>query len=174
MLSTLARLLLTASSIAPVGLTYAWVAWMQDELQVAVWAAAAGLAAVVSCIAVLYFARKHLEAMPFASKEIEAADSENIGFMLLYLLPLFSGKISSLNWDLWLPTILVYAVIVATGYGYHFNPLLGILQWHFYKITSTEGVKYVLITKKHIRSAAEIMSVGQLTEYILIDLGGKR
>jgi hypothetical protein len=171
MLSTLARLMLTASSIAPVGFTYAWVAYMQCQGRVAIVAGALGLFAVVCCLIVLRVARKYLEAIPFKSKEIEAADAENIGFMLLYLLPLFTEKIEGLHWELWVPTLIVFGIIIATGYGYHFNPLLGILRWHFYKITSTDGVTYVIITKKHIRAASQSLTVGQLTEYILIDLG---
>ena len=61
-------------------------------------------------------------------------------------------------------------MITATGYNYHFNPLLGLLKWHFYKVQSNEGVTYVLITKKQLRTAANAVTVGQLTEYILIDL----
>jgi hypothetical protein len=170
MLSTLARLMLTASSIAPVGFTYAWVAYFQGQAKVAIIAALVGVAAVILCLLVLRYARKKLEKLKFNLQTIEAADSENLGFMLLYLLPLFTDKIVTLNWELWIPTVLVFGLIIATGYGYHFNPLLGILQWHFYKITSIEGVTYVLITKKHLRSAEEPLTVGQLTEYILIDL----
>jgi hypothetical protein len=170
MLSTLARLMLTASSIAPVGFTYAWVAYFQGQAKVAIIAALVGVAAVILCLLVLRYARKNLEKLKFNLQTIEAADSENLGFMLLYLLPLFTDKIVTLNWELWIPTVLVFGLIIATGYGYHFNPLLGILQWHFYKITSIEGVTYVLITKKHLRSAEEPLTVGQLTEYILIDL----
>jgi hypothetical protein len=97
-----------------------------------------------------------------------------VGFMLLYLLPLFTDKVNTLNWSLWIPTILVFAVITATGYSYHFNPLLGMMGWHFYKVSSTEGVTYVLLTKRQLRSAAEPLSVGQLTEYVLLDLGARR
>jgi hypothetical protein len=174
MLSKIARLMLTASSIAPVGFTYAWVAYLQDEGRVAIIAVVISLLAVFLCLFILRFARKNLEALPFHAKEIEAADSENLGFMLLYLFPLFTDKIGSLNWSVWIPLLVIFGVIVATGYGYHFNPLLGIMQWHFYKVTSTEGVTFVLITKKHLRGAMEKISVGQLTEYILIDLGGER
>jgi hypothetical protein len=173
MLSTLARLMLTASSIAPVGLTYALVAWYQKEYSVAIWATAVSVVVVAGCVVILGIAQEQLEEMSFKSKEIEPSDNENIGFMLLYLLPLFTEKITNLNWVVWLPTLLVYGVIVATGAGYHFNPLLSILGWHFYKITSVEGVKYVLVTKKHLRTAATTIAVGQLTDYMLIDLGGK-
>lgn len=173
MLSVFARLMLTITSIAPVALTYAWVAAMQSEWRVAAYAATAGIVAVAMCVGVLSIARTNLESISFTCKEIEAADSENFGFMLLYLLPLFTDKISTLNWEIWIPTIVVFGAIIGLGYGYHFNPLLGLLGWHFYKITSADGVKYVVVTKKHLRTAAQQMRVGQLTEYVLIDLGGK-
>lgn len=170
MLSGLARMMLTASAIAPVSLVYAWVSFMQDEMLVAATAAGVALSALAACLTVLRVARKELERLPFSAQEIEPADSENIGFMLLYILPLFTDKINTLNWGIWVPIIAIFSVITATGYGYHFNPLLGLLRWHFYKITSKEGVTYVLITKKHIRKASQNLKVGQLTEYILLDL----
>ncbi len=90
--------------------------------------------------------------------------------MLLYLLPLFTDKINTLNWELWIPVIAIFSFITAFGYSYHFNPLLGLMGWHFYKVESTDGVTFVLITKKHLRTAADTLMVGQLTEYILLDL----
>jgi len=174
MLSALARIMLTASAIAPVCFTYTWVAITQGESGVAFVALGAGIIAVFMCLAVLGYAQTNLEVMPFKPETIEAADSENMAFMLLYLLPLFTDKINTLNWSLWLPTLAVFAVITATGYGYHFNPLLGLMRWHFYKVSSAEGVTYILITKKHLRTAASTLSVGQLTEYIIIDLEKKK
>ena len=162
--------MLTASAIAPIGLTYAWVASVQKEKDIAIIAFLVSSLAVIACVLVLRYARKNVESMDFRSKSIEAADREQMGFMLLYLLPLFTDKISTLNWELWIPVVMVSAIITATGYSYHFNPLLGILQWHFYKVTSEDGVTYVLITKKHLRTAALPLRVGQLTEYMLIDL----
>jgi hypothetical protein len=173
MLSILARLMLTASAIAPIALTYSWVAYTQSEKAVAFIALIVGLGALVACLTVMGVARKHLERLPFKPQSIEAADREHVGFMLLYLLPLFTDKVNTLNWSLWIPTILVFAVITATGYSYHFNPLLGIMGWHFYKVSSAEGVTYVLLTKRQLRSAAEPLFVGQLTEYVLLDLGAK-
>jgi hypothetical protein len=170
MLSSIARILLTASAIAPVSLTYAWVSGYQGQYRIA--AIAFGLAAflVAACVFLLRYVRRNIEAIPFQTKSLEPADAESFGFMLLYLLPLFTDKIETLNWELWIPMTAVFAVIIGTGYGYHFNPLLGLLRWHFYKITSDDGVTYVLITKKHLRTAAGVHRVGQLTEYILIDL----
>ncbi len=47
------------------------------------------------------------------------------------------------------------------------------MGWHFYKAETEEGVTYVLITKRQLRKAKEAVEIGQLTEYIVLDLGGK-
>jgi hypothetical protein len=155
-LSRFAILLLTASSIAPVGFTYAWVAFWQREKTVAIGALVVGVVACCACISLLHYARTTLESFEFEPQSIEPADTESLGFMLLYLLPLFTDKISDLHWEIWVPIIGVFSIIVATGFGYHFNPLLGIFQWHFYKVTSRDNVTYVLITKKQLRKAAQV------------------
>lgn len=172
MLNSVARILLTATAVAPVSLTYAWVAFYQGQHFVAVLSLGLATVLVASCVALLSYVRRNTEALPFSPRSIEPADAESFGFMLLYLLPLFTDKIEMLNWELWIPLTVVFAVIIGAGYGYHFNPLLSLLRWHFYKVTSDSGVTFVLITKKHLRTAAGVHRVGQLTEYILIDLDG--
>jgi hypothetical protein len=168
--STLAKILLTSTAIAPVGLTYAWVAWFADKKIFACLAIAVSLFLVLICIWLLYYAKKNLERFNFSVATVEAADRENMGFLILYLLPLFTANLSALNWTVWIPTLLIFAVITSTGYSYHFNPLLGIMRWHFYKVGTPEGVTYVLITKKELRHANQPLTVAQLTEYIVIDV----
>lgn len=170
MLNSLARILLTASAIAPVAFTYAWAALFQDSQRVALLAVAIGVAVLFACLIVIRLSQAKLERFSFDVDQVEPADSENLGFMLLYVLPLFTDKIADLNWAVLLPFVGVYFFVVATGYAYHFNPLLNILGWHFYKVTSTGGVTYVLITRRQIRSTSGTMRVGQLTEYMLIEV----
>ena len=76
-----------------------------------------------------------------------------------------------MNWAAWIPILVVSSMIIGTGYGYHFNPPLGLLRWHFYKVTSGKGVTYVLITRKTLTAASSKLRVGLLTEYVLLDLG---
>ena len=173
MLNVVARLLLTSTALAPVGLTYAWVAWTEGMPQAAVWIFGVSLALVAVCLIVVARAQRALPASDFRANSIEAADHENTAFLLLYVMPLFTQQFDSLDWHFWVPTIVIFGVITATGYNYHFNPMLGLLGWHFYKVESAEGVTFVLITKKQLRTAAQTIRVGQLTEYILLDLGGK-
>jgi hypothetical protein len=173
MLNWIAKLLLTSTAIAPVLLTYAWVAYRSSATRQALELLAACIFLVVICIAMLSYAKSHLERMKFSNTTAEAADRENIGFLLLYMLPLFTSQFSALNWRMWTPAIVIFAAVVGTGYSYHFNPLLGIMGWHFYKVGTKEGITYVLITKKQLRNATEPILVGQLTEYIVLDVEGK-
>lgn len=173
MLSRLAKLLLTSTAIAPVLLTYAWVAFQDGDQAVAGILLGGCVVLTLICLGLLRYAKANLERMKFSATTVEAADRENVAFLLLYLLPLFTAQFATLNWQVWLPAMVVFGAVVATGYSYHFNPLLGLIGWHFYKVGTKEGVTYVLITKKHLRNATDTIEVGQLTEYIVIDLGDR-
>ena len=170
MLSTLAKIVVTSTAIAPVRFTYAFVAWVDRNKTFSGLAIAASLFLVLICIWMLRYAKRNLERFNFSVATVEAADRENMGFLILYLLPLFTASFATLNWIVWVPTLLIFAVITSTGYSYHFNPLLGIMKWHFYKVGTPEGVTYVLITKKELRHASQPLTVAQLTEYIVIDV----
>lgn len=173
MLNWLAKLLLTSTAIAPVLITYAWVAYQADELLQAALLLVACVVLILICTLMLRYSKKHLERVKFSATTVEAADRENMGFLLLYMLPLFTAQFTALNWQVWIPAIMIFAAVVATGYSYHFNPLLGLMGWHFYKVGTKEGVTYVLITKKQLRNATETIEVSQLTEYIVLDVGGR-
>lgn len=173
MLSALAKVLLTSTAITPVLFTYAYVAY-RSGAYAQCWALIAlGGILFNLCLFMLSYSQKHLERIDFTITKAEIADRENIGFLLLYLLPLFTSSFSSLNWGVWGPATVVFVAVIATGYSYHFNPLLGMMRWHFYKVETQEGISYVLITKKQLRSAITAKGVGQLTEYVVLDLGGE-
>lgn len=172
MFNALAKLLLTTTAIAPVLLVYAWIAFTSSDsgLGTTLLVVCGVLCAI--CWLMLRYAQKTIAKVNFAVTSIEAADRENMAFLILYLFPLFTGKFANFNWDVWVPALVVFAAVVATGYNYHFNPLLGFLGWHFYKVGTKEGVTYVLITKKQLRSLATALEVVQLTEYIVLDCEG--
>ena len=170
MLNIFAKLMLTGTALAPVALVYAWVLYTDGKCYLAVSLIVGAIALVAIMLGLLKYCRTHLERSEFKVTSIEAADREHITFILLYLSPLFTAEFGDLNWNILVPTLIIFLLVISTGYGYHFNPLLGLLGWHFYKVSTEEGVSYVLITKKELRSAKQCLTVGQLTEYIVIDL----
>lgn len=170
MFGRLAKFLLITSALAPVGLVYAWIVWRNGQHGMAISIVAACIVMVLVCVYLLRQAGSSLERFPLKITSVEPADRENIAFMLLYLSPLFTSELGQLNINLLVPTLLIFTLLTATGYNYHFNPLLGLAGWHFYKVESAEGVTYVLITRKQLRNTDTINYVAQLTEYIMIDL----
>ncbi|MCF1743276.1 hypothetical protein [Paradevosia shaoguanensis] len=171
MFSTFAKLLLVLTAISPVALVYAWVLYANCNYLVAGVLVALSAVLLLLCWLLLRAANDQLERSTFKPVSVEAADRENIAFMLLYLSPLFTSDFGSLNLSVLIPSIVIFAVMSATGYNYHFNPLLGLLGWHFYRVTSPDGVTFVLITRRQLRRAGQETIVGQLTDYILIDVG---
>ena len=111
MLNKLARLLLTGTALAPVGLTYAWAAYIQGQASASLVCIAASGLLILFCVLMLNGAKKHLPVTDFTPASIEAADHENTAFLLLYVMPLFTDKFDTLNWHFWIPTVTIFAVI---------------------------------------------------------------
>ncbi len=163
-----ARMLLTVTALSPVLFTYAWTIWDSDR-GLAVLLLIGGFLLALFCIQLIVLARTSLEQIDVNIESAEAADRENLAFLLLYISPLFTGPLTDLNWDVWIPVLLVFGAVVSTGYNYHFSPLLGLLGWHAYRVGTSGGVTYVLLTKRKLRKAVDRVQVRQLTEYVLIE-----
>lgn len=125
---------------------------------------------VLTTLFVLRYAQKRLEKMRFRISRVEVADKENLGILILYLVPLLRTSFADLDLLVLIPAVAILLAFSVTGYGYHFNPLLNMLNWHFYKASTEEGVSYILITRKHLHSVADSITVGQLTKYTVIDM----
>lgn len=170
MFSAFIKTTLILTSLTPICLVYAWVAITEDYVWTPFWLISISVFLVVFCWFSLTNLVQKLENFEFKFTSVEPVDQENISFLLLYLSPLFLDKLSSVNFNILLPTLGIYALLVSTSYTYHFNPLINLMGWHFFKVGTPEGVSYVLLTRKKIRNIDAIKNVGQLTGYMLIDL----
>lgn len=121
-------------------------------------------------LALLVFVKKHLEKLSFSFSSVEVADRESLGLLVVYLVPLLRTSFSDLEYLVLVPAVAIFLALALTGHNYHFNPLLRLFRWNFYKVSTSEGVTYILITRKTLRSAVGTITVGQLTGYTLIDL----
>ena len=173
MLSRIAKFALTITAIAPVLFTYFGVALLKGDGVAATLLLGGFLILSFICLWLLRYVKNNVESFSFQAVSVEIADGENVAFLMLYLFPLLTGRTVTLDWQIWLPTIFVFGTAVAVSYSYHFNPLLGLLGWHFYKASTEEGVTYVIISKKQFCNINQTIEVAQLTEYIVVDLGGK-
>jgi len=171
MLGRFAKPLLVATSIAPVLLTYAFAQYLRDGVLSWDLLPYVGSAAclVLLCVLILRGAGTMLEVLPFAPRTVKSADSEVVGFILAYLLPLLAGGEAKPDPRLLVCVFIVLAAVVWTTNSYHVNPLMGLLGYHFYEVVDDEGVTYLLISRKSVRPARGTSAVVQLTDYMVME-----
>ena len=165
----LAKFMLATTAFGPVLLTYAGVSVLNGAYCHAAAFVAACVALVALCATMLRFAKNRLQPRSYTTATVETADNEVFGLLLIYLLPLITRDLATYNWFAWILITVLFCLVVAVGYGYHFNPLLVFLRYHFYKVTETNGISHVLITKRRIYRTGERLDVARLAEYVLIE-----
>jgi hypothetical protein len=170
MMSSIAKTLLVATSVAPVFLTL-WFkefssAWAIED-GIVYLLVAVGL--VILCLVILAVVRDGLGEMPIRIETISTADKEIVSFLLIYLLPLVDAATVSLSTPVMGFVVALFFVTILTTHSYHFNPVLGLFGYHFYEVTIEGGTSYVLITRRNLAHGKEIKTVVQLAEYMIIE-----
>ena len=115
------------------------------------------------------FRQERPPARTYHTETVETADHEIFGLVLIYLLPLITRDLVNYNWLVWILVTLIFCLVVATSYGFHFNPLLVFLGYHFYRVTEKGGIPHVLIANRRIYKTGETLNVARLSEYVLIE-----
>lgn len=172
MFSRFAKLSLVGTSFAPVLFTLSWIRFVDDQRLMAVAYLSAGLLLVALCLFLVRAARTQLEVVPFHSTSIRTADTEVVGFVLAYLLPFMDAAGVSVKPSVFWFVILLLASVVWSTNSYHVNPVLGLLGYHFYEVTTPGDVTFVLVTRRSLRDSGKITSVVQLTEYMVLETRG--
>lgn len=172
MLSRLVKALLVATSLAPVLFTLAFLEYRAGRF----WPSGATYVAIAFllgfiCWAILHAARKQLQIVPFKVTAAATADKEVLAFLITYITPLlFAGDpAAGIDKSTIVFLVLLFAFVVWGTHAYDFNPLLGLLNFHFYDVTNSQGISYVLISRKHIVNVKDVTQVVQLTEYVVLD-----
>lgn len=169
-MNLLGNFLLTSTAVAPVVLVYAIISLFENDLLLAFVLVGICAILVTLCLVLLKHISSHVPTSSLSITGIDSADKESLGIMVLYLVPFMRLSPSDFSWTLLIPVVALFVALVATGTSYHFNPLLNFFGWHFYKIDTKEGLKYLFITKKRPCNVRRPITVGELTKHTLIDV----
>ena len=169
MLNKFAKLLLVATSLAPIFLTL-WFSKFSKEWDITVGCTYLLITIILTslCVLLLFLSTKNLEKNPIKINSVKTADKEVVGFIIVYLLPLINESTVKINTAVLIFIALLFFWIVFTSNSYHFNPLLGFLGYHFYEITIEGGITYILISRSDIVNCKNIKYVVQLSEYMVL------
>lgn len=176
MLSTFAKFLLVSTSLAPILGAVAVNQFARDEPWCRwAWWLVAGLVLVILCWAMLRYAAKNAQKHRFHVKEFERNDQEVLAFLLAYLLPFVSAENMAFTGE-WLTGAYILGIIflvIAHAGAFHFNPVMGLLGYHFYAVKNSDGVSQVLISKDELRRPGSDIQTVRLAHHIYLHTGGE-
>ena len=134
----------------------------------------AALVLVVLCWAMLRYAAKNAQKHQFHIKEFERNDQEVLAFLLAYLLPFVSADNMAFTGQ-WLTGAYILAIIflvIAHAGAFHFNPVMGLLGYHFYAVKNGDGVSQLLISRAELQRPGKEVRTVRLAYHIYLHTGG--
>lgn len=165
------RTLLFISAFSPALLTLAYVrydefGWRTDVIQLIAIGALGSLLplAIVSLIA------KHGEQFVIQAKKVESNDIVLLGFVASYLVPLV-GKGADMSLNAIALLLLGIGALMWLITSLPAHPLLRVLRFRFYKLESSTGMIYTLISKRQIRDPRDVKAVKKISDSMLMETG---
>ncbi|CRY71457.1 hypothetical protein [Yersinia pseudotuberculosis] len=166
-----ARLLLTASSIAPVCITLAFIGLVKDAQWLVYSSVTICLLSWSSCIFFIKFAKKNLVELNKNIDSISPANKEVTNYFLSYLFPLLGVESISSDWKYALFFYISLLFYMSFSENYNFNPLLSTLGYKFYEAEDDTGVGFVLISEEVITDVRDReFKVIKLTDYTYLHI----
>jgi len=170
--SILTRVIFAATALAPAGLFYAWAAYIDETTLPALgW-----VILVISLVTIVVFNFLLSEFQWFGEQSdfeyisVESANHETFSFLLIYLSPLFTAGIGAMNWQIWLPIVVVFIIVSGAGNSFYYNPLMHLFGWNFYKVGCEGGIPRILITKKTIKKSTGSTTIIELSNVVILDV----
>lgn len=172
MLNVIAKYLLTASSVAPVFFTLAFLAYTSttpNHLKFMTAFLVIGLGILALCITIVRYAVSHNSITSKKLTGASPADKEITGYFLTYLFPLMSGPEAFMDIKISIFfTISLFFYISFSG-SYSFNPLLSFVGYKYYEAEDDTGLSFIILSKKTIiRAAGQRINLIKLTDYTYI------
>lgn len=175
MLNWFAKVLLVSTSLSPILGAVAvnqytlgkplstWLPWLLVALLL-----------VFICWGLLHYAASAAQKHALKISQFEDKDKEVLAFLLAYLLPFAAAK-DMLADVHWLTGAYVFAIILLVfthARAFHFNPIMGLLGYHFYSLKNGDGVSVLLISRSELRRVGREMQTVRLAHDIYLQIGG--
>lgn len=119
-------------------------------------------------ILILQWIKKEAEVIKFKAKKVESTDYFLIVFIASYLSPI---AINMATPRIELLILIIIAIFITSWIITNIpsHPLLYIIKYKFYKVESDDGMVYMLITKKEIKTPKDILSIKKISNNMLME-----
>lgn len=175
MLNSFAKFLLVSTSLSPLLGAVAVNQFSRGE-SIAYWGAwlATALLLVFLCWALLRYTANNAQIHILQIREFEQDDKEVLAFLVTYLLPFLSTEKMGFAGD-WLTgtyVLLIIFLVIAHAGAFHFNPVMGLLGYHFYAVKNEEGASLLLISKDELHKANMEVQTVRIAHNIYLNTRG--
>jgi len=174
MLNWFAKLLLVSTSLSPILGAVAvnqftlrkplssWLPWL-----------VAALLLVVICWGLLRYAVRAAQKHTLKIARFEDKDKEMLAFLLAYLLPFAAAKdmLAEVHWMTGTYVLAIILLVFTHAGAVHFNPMMGLLGYHFYSLKDGDGVSVLLISSTALRRAGGEVQTVRLAHDIYLQIG---
>jgi hypothetical protein len=165
------RIALIISSFAPILLVWDLLIWV-DERQFS-----NRLFVILVCFIlfvilpplILRASRKRLGNICIKLESISITGNSGDSFMGSYLLPFLANAITDSWYYLMLVIMGIFAVILWMNSTYAFNPTLALFGYRFYEVTNSDHVKFILLSKRILRTTQAVNSIYEVTDFLILD-----
>lgn len=173
MINKPAKFLLVATSLAPILGAVAVNQYSQGKpwQEWSLWLLVGVFLALI-CWGVLVQCARSIQTQQITITEFDSEDHETLAFLIAYLLPFISAKDMAFTGD-WLTGAYILGVIflVITHSGaFHFNPVMGLLGYHFYRIRNATGSSVILISRREHDAKGVSLTAVKLARNIYMDV----
>ncbi len=173
MLNRFARLMLVATALSPIlgAVAVAKFAKGEPASSWCWWLIVAALLIVI-CWGLLHITAQRAQKETLKVVEFENNDKEVLAFLLTYLLPFISTEDFAFGarWIVGVYCLAVILMVVWHANALHFNPVMGLLGYHFHHIKTESGRPILLIGRKPLRGTGVEINAVELADNIYIQL----
>ncbi|UHM89804.1 hypothetical protein [Rahnella victoriana] len=168
-MNKLARLLLTASSIAPVCVTLVFIGWVTNSNWLVKYSLITAALSWLLCMGLVKFAELKLETLHKNIDSLSPANKEVTNYFLSYLFPLLGTDSIAEKKEYAIFFYLSLLFYICFSENYNFNPVLSLHGYKFYEAEDDTGVGFVLISKDVITDIkGKQFPVVKLTDYTFL------
>ncbi|MBE5213028.1 hypothetical protein IG605_007855 [Pectobacterium quasiaquaticum] len=163
------RTILFLSAFSPVLLTMAYVrydiyGWRMDVVQLII----IGLLGTLLPFIIIKLIKSQGESLSIQVKKIESNDFMLLAFIFSYFSPIIL-KAADVSINTIMLILSFIGIILWLISSLPSHPLLRIMKFKFYKIESSNGVVYILISKRDILDPKEVNRVKKISRHMLIE-----
>lgn len=117
---------------------------------------------------ILYLVSKEAQKENFSAKKVESADYFLLVFLASYAAPVVM-KMADISF--FTASIVVALMFVVAWFVSNIpsHPMLYLVKFRFYKVESSEGMVYMLITRRIIRSPKDIKQITKISDGMIME-----